>query len=1027
MRRNWILASSLGLASTMLLTTAHASADIAQNNGGEPQNANENTLDASQQVTSQDVYNDKQENNIKALYEDNKLVEQGAKNSISSDINLDVSNHWKQPQDMSTALSSDGTTKWLSNGDQYSTAKVVNLDLNYGTNQTKFASVDYLWLKFSGTFRINADDLRSGKTIHLFRLAQVSDTGYLPHLLSDAYPTVYWKGKKLGDIRLEDHFSYFDSSGENPAMIDYADVVLFPSDLFTNLVGDQEISISTGHLATLNYNSPFVWRGAPSVSNVSLIATNDAYKKELKSVWAKSNFSFSPRAKENVSGFGSRSLELDGTAEFGTHGDYGVYSSSYLGVPLSEQQLKAFSDSGFKQLSVSKFVPYQEGFILQTTNGNRLLPRINVGDTVGLRVAHIIMPIVDDQGRVTASDFGFDDGYDFSDQKYRIKRFADDLSLQDLRAKNYVGVAASFQENGSLFYYVNLPGDFGKQIDSFKNRYTLMKKLLLYSSYINRSSVVNDINKLKSLLSNTVDYYFAGPLKGLLWHAAMIDYGTVFKVADQSESTTINAMGYSGGNLDSKVASTFFTYTADQASLSGQSAITLHYIDGQNGGQIGKIQTTIGDPGKPANVSINVPTGYHVRQQNDGKSIILGKGKTFDLPSGAGMYNVGQMLDFGPSNSTIDYYVVLDHNELMNTITFVDQDGKQVGDPVMVKGLSYSDQDVQLAIPDGYLAYAGQGVPLRLHFSDHNENHQVLLKHQLVLITSDHGVEAGSLIPNTKACHFAKGLTTGDLNKTVTRTIKAMDAGGWEDDIVTQTAHFYRNALYDVVTGEVTYLPWSFGGQYMLPIYLPEAKPGYQIDNVKETTVTPDSQDIILSVAYQELPSQITVKYMDHTGKVIKTAHPKINNNQVVFDADVPAGYQLATNVNSVKKLDRLSQEYDVLVAPIQRAVMPYERDSAVTEPLAKLVTRTIKITLTNGHQRVIRQQVRFERRAVIDNTGKVTYTDWQAIGSDRFNKLNVPKRKGYKLVITGSGLDRVDHVEASDGNQVVTVKYVRI
>lgn len=169
------------------------------------------------------------------------------------------------------------------------------------------------------------------------------------------------------------------------------------------------------------------------------------------------------------------------------------------------------------------------------------------------------------------------------------------------------------------------------------------------------------------------------------------------------------------------------------------------------------------------------------------------------------------------------------------------------------------------------------------------------------------------------------------------------------------------------------------------------------------------------------------VKYMDHTGKVIKTAHPKISNNQVAFDADVPAGYHLATNANSVKKLDRLSQEYDVLVAPIQRTVMPYERDLAVTEPLAKLVTRTIKITLANGHQRVIRQQVRFERRAVIDNTGKVSYTDWQAIGSDRFNKLNVPKQRGWKLEITGGNLVRIDHVKESDGNQVVTVKYVRI
>lgn len=1024
MRRNWILASSLGLASTMMLTTAHVSADTTQNDGGgKPENANENTLDASQQTTSQDVYSD------------NKTVTNSGipgvpvtDNTITVDDlkDVDLNNYWKQPADVSEATSAGGHTNWQINNNVSSTAKVTNFKFTTFNENQEYNYNQGQRIGYQIGFDTDVKNLQPGKRIHLFRLTVTSDTGYLPSIRWDNGDTpALWHGKRLGIIYSEFHRVNRNGHTFN----DYVDYDLIP-EMSVSGFGNEHVDLNVTWNNILNHSSSYTWWGnKASINHVTVIVTNDSFKTEVPITYVPyDNHADQTLMKNGMWTMGYPWSYLGFTSSMYPKGQDSFYMNSGISLPMltTKESQQAFVDSGFTTANFDVSARLKAGYTLKTTNGNRLVANYHVGDTGPMYMASMGYPLVLSNGTLSSLNEGIDDWGHASSSGGTWKLFDPNMSLEELKALNYEGLAVSMQDNGSINAYENFPFTKFRRNDSKEIRIELAKQLITESSSLNNSKYTSDPLVMKQIAVNTVNYLYDGPTKGQPWSFLQsIPFG--YALADLSEPTTVIAKTYDGNDLTKLVQTETGSYHPDQASLSGQSAITLHYIDGQNGGQIGKIQTTIGDPGKPANVSINVPTGYHVRQQNDGKSIILGNGKTFDLPNGAGMYNVGQMLDFGPSNSTIDYYVVLDHDALMDTITFVDQDGKQVGDPVMVKGLSYSDQDVQLAIPDGYLAYAGQGSSLRLHFSDHNENHQVLLKHQLVLITSDQGVEAGSLVPNTKSCHFAKGLTAGDLNKTITRTIKVMDAGGWEDDVVNQTAHFYRNALYDVVTGEVTYLPWSFGGQYMLPIYLPEAKPGYQIDNVKETTVTPDSQDIIISVAYQELPSQITVKYMDHTGKVIKIAHPKISNHQVAFDADVPSGYQLATNVRSVKKLDRLSQEYDVLVAPIQRTVMPYEQDSAVAKPLAKLVTRTIKITLTNGHQRVIRQQVRFERRAVIDNTGKVTYTDWQAIGSDRFNKLNVPKRKGYKLVITGGDLDRVDHVEASDGNQLVIVKYVRI
>lgn len=63
---------------------------------------------------------------------------------------------------------------------------------------------------------------------------------------------------------------------------------------------------------------------------------------------------------------------------------------------------------------------------------------------------------------------------------------------------------------------------------------------------------------------------------------------------------------------------------------------------------------------------------------------------------------------------------------------------------------------------------------------------------------------------------------------------------------------------------------------------------------------------------------------------------------------------------------------------------------------------------------------------------GTVSYGNWQAIGRAQFNKVFVPKRRGYHLVITDASgkaltaVEKINMVTAAMNNEVVNVKYVK-
>ena len=114
------------------------------------------------------------------------------------------------------------------------------------------------------------------------------------------------------------------------------------------------------------------------------------------------------------------------------------------------------------------------------------------------------------------------------------------------------------------------------------------------------------------------------------------------------------------------------------------------------------------------------------------------------------------------------------------------------------------------------------------------------------------------------------------------------------------------------------------------------------------------------------------------------------------------------------------------MVTAKSRTYLAHDTDiPADIEPLAHVVTRTIIVPLANGRSRKIVQRVKFERTVTVNQaTGEVTYSDWQAIGSGKFNRINVPRRAGKRAKLFGGSVN-AQVVKPTDHNTVVRVRYL--
>ena len=250
--------------------------------------------------------------------------------------------------------------------------------------------------------------------------------------------------------------------------------------------------------------------------------------------------------------------------------------------------------------------------------------------------------------------------------------------------------------------------------------------------------------------------------------------------------------------------------------------------------------------------------------------------------------------------------------------------------------------------------------------------------------------------------------------KTVTRRIHLQMPNGAEQ-VVTQSAVFTRQLTMQAGSKDpVEVGAWS--PDAWLVAYQPSHLDGYTVDNVKSVLVSGDSNDQDVYLKYQAIAQPTTVTFALTNGQIVDSV--KVDDLKTAQVSNlVPKGYHL---LNSEDGASRLLVEPDTVTYNGNMSNVP----SNVGE-LKRTVKRTIIMVLANGRTRRIVQQVRFTRTATVNQaTGEIMYGDWHAVGSSKFNRINVPKRAGKTIRILGGNVNAVT-VNASMHDSVVRVRYI--
>lgn len=215
-------------------------------------------------------------------------------------------------------------------------------------------------------------------------------------------------------------------------------------------------------------------------------------------------------------------------------------------------------------------------------------------------------------------------------------------------------------------------------------------------------------------------------------------------------------------------------------------------------------------------------------------------------------------------------------------------------------------------IPDGYLLAGGQQLLTKLPAKQ--EQVTYLLRHRMVTVTADDPKRAGEMIAGTNAKPYPTGVAAADLKRTVKRMITVKSATGAVLQQVEHHITFMRDARVNAVTGEVTYLPWSYNGKIVLPGYMAAPHDGETIEAVPAVEVTPDSKDLAVTIQYQKALVQIKITYRDAmSDKVVAVDnHPQVKDETVKLLA--PKGYALNTASDHLKIGTAKKQAYEVLV-----------------------------------------------------------------------------------------------------------------
>ena len=358
-------------------------------------------------------------------------------------------------------------------------------------------------------------------------------------------------------------------------------------------------------------------------------------------------------------------------------------------------------------------------------------------------------------------------------------------------------------------------------------------------------------------------------------------------------------------------------------------------------------------------------------------------------------------------------------NAWNTTIKVIDHDqNDQVLQTVTVKGQTGQTIPVTgLTLPKGMrLQNQGQTWPDSISF-DQNGHPDVdlVVVHDRLNVTPGLGHDAGEPVDGHAGLTWPTGVSDSDLSQTATRTIVWHLPSG--DKTTHQSVTLIRTASVDLATGEVTYSDWSRGN--LISVTNP-AVAGYTAQGGVENLAVAKPGDYgTVAINYVASAQHVNVAYQGPDGTVVKRDTITGDSNaKTTYQPQAPTGWTLADGQDATVPVtfDNDQDQDQTLVVKVQHGHVTVPDGGTVAgqpvpngngakwqttipaDALNKTITRTITYHSYHDDAPATAQQqtTNWHRTADYDLVdGTVKYGEWQAVGANRWDAVNVPIEAG--------------------------------
>lgn len=996
MRRRRMLSLSLASAAlslTILAANKTAYADTTENNNSVTDIKKENGISQPYPVASQNIssVNDLESNG--GAFSDQKiaipsLAVAPQSNSVNDNVAHNVSGDWM----------------W-ENSNPVPINQPVQLDLS--TNACHRMGMNL-------SFDVDASQLTWGNSIHIAKILQSSNNSAMTVFNNENLNVpVTINNQQIGYLNLSPVFDdslQEDTYGNRFKELDYR---LLVTANHLDLAGIQHIDVKAPWLGTINYKASWSFRGVSDSVNTFHLIGDGLDKTYVFHYFWPDNLQTIPNKIENYYIAPQAGAFLSDTGKTNP----GIWLTNPLLYHASDNEINRYKSSAGAQGNFDLNTRMQYGLKVWANQNNSILLPSVFNDRAS--VGSYEIPLYDDSGnliRVVGHDswnLSENTSYHFDNKNYVAQKLlAPDLTLDQMKLKNFIGISVSQQKDGSILMYFNFPVQ-ALRLDPSLITDADTLQLVNCGDYINYKSKTKD--EALVMARSQLKFWEDGPLKGTPAHA-FVSLNDMIAVSDPTMHPKVYAdlIDPTSGEV---ISQSIETGAYSSSSVKGQSQVKLFVIDQSSGRVLTQVHTFTDWPnkGKKADLTLSNITGYHLVSNLDAASSVL---KRFNYTGTPLTSNVA--VDYPAADTINNYYYVMEPNDEIATINFVDQDqNDQILSSMMLTGKFnqiVNANDKFNSILQGYLIsgkydLVSDALTKSPLYQDGNQTYLVVLKHHIDSIHRHYkvvenlpnntqkaiiDVEA-TLYKDANVDYYSEGGAYANGKPSGGKLLKdnefVVHAGTTAPN---DTNSSWYSASVDIVPGYsfrfqnsgkkqgVTCFVLS-SSQIALDIFDGSKPADDLVDGGGAIDVLPDTTFYVNFVP-NEYP--ITVNYYDLSGNLVNSKMNKATFNSIyqLPETEVPEHYVLMSNQLKTLKVSWDVNELDLIVVPR----IHYSTD-------IKRVNRTISIVRPDSSVQTVLQTTSFSRLKMFNEvTNEISFGNWSGSG---LLLAYVPKAlEGYKI-----------------------------